>query len=149
MMTAYWAIIGSIYLIVLTVQDYKHFMNIDDRFNFFMTGLSISLISHVQRSFWYMLGLIAAILIINFLMKKFKIWGEGDINTISWIFLGFGIVHFTYVAYFFIIFSVVAGLYYLLKYLLFRYKKPTQFYPVILISFIITATIFKFYTNML
>lgn len=136
------------YLVILTVQDYKNFMNIDDRFNYFMTGVSVSLISHYRKPLLYMLALIAALITINLLMKKVKAWGEGDINTLSWVFLGLGIINWQFIAYFFIVFAAVAGIYYALKYGLFRYKEATQFYPVILITFIIVSFTLSLYTNM-
>jgi len=44
----YWAFFGCVYLLWLTVQDFRNNMRVDDRRNWFMMGLSVSLLSHVD-----------------------------------------------------------------------------------------------------
>lgn len=142
---SYWAWIGTIMLIRLTYEDYKYNRNIDDRKNYLMMGVTISLISHLPASFFFMITLIMVISLLNVFLKKFKILGGADISTLSWIFYGLGIISIYNLMWFVIFFTIVTALYTLFKLKVFKYKKPTPFYPVILISFTVNCLIFGFY----
>ncbi len=126
-------------------------MLIDDRWNFFMSGASISLIAVFPRSLWYLLGVIAIILIGALLMKKFKALGGGDINSLSWIFIGFALINPVYLITFVILLTIITLLYQLIKYIVAKIFKrnpndPTPFYPVILLSFLINCFVYKLFS---
>lgn len=137
---SYWFSIGAIYLLWLTIQDYRNERIVDDRKNWFMLGLSISIISHVPTTLGYKLTITAVIIIFNIFMKKFNVdIGEADINSLSWILTGLGLMHYYYLLYFFVFFSILTGLYSFLKTVVFKYHKPVAFYGVILTSFLLTT----------
>ncbi len=145
MIFSYWSFLGTFYLMFLTYQDYTKNRMVDDRKNYFMLGLSISVLSHVYTSLWYKLGLTASIILLNIILRKYKPVGQADINTISWVFLGLGLMHYTYVIMFTLIFLTLATLFYVLKTYLFKYKENIAFYGVILISFVLSCFILGIY----
>ena len=137
----YWAFLGVIYLSILTYQDYKNNRLVDDRFNAIMLGLTISLISHTNNSIWYLVSLTLILLLLYAFLRKTKPLGEGDINSVSWIFYGFGIISPATLILFIIIFSVYTILYYAIKFIFTKIIKksimqPTAFYGVIWLSFL-------------
>lgn len=145
MIFSYWSWLGTFYLLFLTYQDYTNNRKVDDRKNYFMLGLSISVLSHVYTSLWYKLGLTASIILLNIILRKYKPVGQADINTISWVFLGLGLMHYTYIVMFTLIFLTLATLFYVLKTYLFRYKENIAFYGVILISFVVSCFVLGLY----
>jgi hypothetical protein len=138
MALTYWFWLGTIYLIWLTVQDFRNNMLVDDRRNWFMAGLSISVFSHVQTSLVYKLGLTFSIIILNIILRKTKAIGEADINSLSWVFLGLGLMHYTYVPVFLVCFIPLTLLWTLLKKIA-KKEGATPFYHIILISFILSS----------
>lgn len=129
----------------MTYKDYKNKGWIDERYNFFMSGIAISLVSHVKRNIIYMLTLILVIIILFTVFKKKKILGEGDIQAISWILMGLGILGVPYFIIFSTIFITCTLIYILMKKYIFRYKLPTPFFGVLLISFVTNAILMKLY----
>lgn len=142
----YFAYFGLIYLLILTIRDYSNKMIVDDRHNFFMTGIAVSLMTHYTRGFFYLLGLAAITVILNILLKKKRALGEADINSLSWIFLGFGIISPYVLGYFAAILIILTTLFNLLRFFYSKILKNKKiltgempFYSVILISFITTC----------
>lgn len=136
---SYWAFLGTIYLCVLTWQDYKNNMMVDDRKNYFMLGATVSLVSLVSLKLWYLLVLLIFLMIFQVWGKKQKAFGEADINSFSWIFLGLGIIN-PYKLFAFVLFLAVAILIYTgFKLYVFKYKGETPFYGVILVCFVVSA----------
>lgn len=141
-----WAFIGTLYLLILTFQDILNNMYVDDRFNYLMIGLTIALSSIGIRNIWYILALLCVVILIKLVFNKYKVVGAADINTFMWIILGYGYIHITSLVVFLIVFIAVLLLYNIVK--LFLYKKlsiNTPFYIVILLSFILTNIISKYY----
>lgn len=137
----YWAWLGTLYLVVLTWQDFRNNMNVDDRKNYFMMGASFALLSHVQRNIWYILILILFTVLINIYAKKYNILGHADISTLTWVFYGFGIINPFFLLFFILYFGGITLLYLILKRVALKllkrpYETPTPFYIVILISFL-------------
>lgn len=142
---SYWAIIATIYLIILTYQDYKKKMLVDDRFNYLMMGVTFSLLSHVKRPLWFIFFCLIVIIGMTILFTKVKSVGAADTKTLSWLFYGFCIINISALGFYTIIFLASVVLYNAVKLYVFKYKKPTPFYPVILIPFIITALAYGLY----
>lgn len=148
---SYWAWFATINLILLTYDDFKHKMMVDDRKNFFMLGITFSLITHIPTNLWYLLLLIGVTLVYTILGKKYiKSIGEADFNTLGWIMYGYGIISVYKMLWFMVFFAGIAGLYMLVKYVYCRIAKldkntPTPFYPVILLSFIFNSWLFGLY----
>jgi len=144
---SYWVFMGVLYLMILTYQDYKNKMLVDDRKNYLMLGATIALISHFKVRFIYMLGLILIIFFIRWIFKKYNTIGDADINSLSWLFLGFGIISPFYLLTFLLIFTLLYILFWGLKKLIFKLLNhlnvPTQFYGVILLSYILTLVMLK------
>ncbi len=150
--TNYWFWIGTVYLVFLTYQDYKRNketgevrMLVDDRLNFFMFGSTFALLSHVKRPLWYMVSLIVLVLVLGYFLNRFKLVGRADINTIGWIFYGLSIINISYLVTYMSIFVLLSALYTFLKFVVFKYNKPTPFYAVILISFFTNSALLNLY----
>lgn len=148
---AYWAWLGSFYLVVLTVKDHIHKMNIDDRQNFFMMGATFALMSHVYRSVWYILTLIIITILLNYYWRKYNVLGGADISTLTWIFYGLGILNPFFLLAYLLYFGVFALLYMLLKKVIIKKLKlpqasATPFYIVILATFVSFAFLLKLYS---
>jgi len=141
----YWAIIATIYLIILTYQDYKNKMLVDDRFNYLMMGVTFSLLSHIKRPLWFILVVFVIIILMTILFTKVKSVGAADTKTLSWLFYGFCIINISALAFYSILFLICVVLYNVIKLYVFKYKKPTPFYPIILIPYIITAIVYGLY----
>lgn len=142
----YWAWMGTLYLIFLTYKDFKDKRVIDDRHNYLMLGASISLLSHLRRSFWYMLAIVLVTVILSIYLRKFKVIGEADITALSWIFLGYGIINIFKLAWFGFYFIIITVFYNFLKFKVFKTKQNTPFFPVILISFWLNSFLFGLYS---
>jgi len=153
-----WASFGTLQLIIASWKDFKNNMKVDDRHNWLMMGISIALLTHIPRGLWYILGLALFMPMFWVLMRKIKAIGEGDINSISWILFGFGIINIYYAAWFGIAFIVVTCLYAILRFwaipfgintlklnLDYMPNKPLPFYPVILLAFFITNILLGIY----
>lgn len=138
-MVNYWYIFGLFNLIRLTYQDYKNNMRIDDRYNWLMYGITISLLTHFSKSLSYLFIVIFLGLGLRFLISKFKIMGEGDSNSILWIFTGFAFMDWRLLVGFMGIFVATYLVHFLLRRVLFRRKDMVQGYPVFLVAFIVAG----------
>lgn len=141
----YWAWIATIYLIILTIQDYRNKRLVNERFNYVMLGVTISLISHLPITLLYLLALIASVIALRIYLVKFKLIGEADITALNWVFLGFGYINYIFLLGYVLVFIFTTLLYTTIKLYLFRYKKPTPFFTVILISFWFASFVFGLY----
>lgn len=137
---SYWTGIGIFYLVILTYKDLKNKMIVDDRKNYFMMGLSLSLISHVTRHLWYVLIAVGVVVALNIFLNKYKVIGGADVSTLTWIIYGFAVINPYNLLIFGFIFSIITLLYHGIK-RLYGIKKPSPFYPVILLSFILAVYI--------
>lgn len=142
---SYWAWFATIYLIILTYQDYKHNMLVDDRHNWFMYGMTISLVSHIHNKLWYVFVLLGIVLLFGFLMRKYKLLGDADVNSLGWILYGFGIISIAYYVAFAIILILAVAFVTLLKNKVFKYKAPIPFYAVLLIIYVGACLILGIY----
>lgn len=139
----FWYFIGLLYLILLTIQDYKRKMLVDDRFNYSIFGLTLGLIHVLKAKLWYILILLFAILLLNFLWRRYiKGFGSADIGTLSWIFYGFMLVNAAYWITF-IVFLLSFALFWQLIKKLAKYDKPVPFYPAITLAYFVTGLLFK------
>lgn len=146
--------LGSLYLLILTVQDYRS-MTVDSKYNYILVGVGISLLSHVSVSFWYVLSLIAGLAFINFYGRRSGVFGAGDFSAFSWLFLGLGFINPFILAYYFVV-LVLLSLFYLFArkrlsgfrvsfvrgrfsfYRVVSVVRPVPFYPVIFGSWLLT-----------
>jgi len=150
---AFWAFLGSLYLGILTYQDIRNNMRVDDRKNWFMFGVTVMLLSHFDRSIWYVFLVIGLVMLLAKFLLRFKLVGAGDISGLSWVFLGFGWIDPSYLLLFVVVFvfcTVVwqffARLFVKLGGLFSRnsgFKLP--FFGVILISFVASCVILGLY----
>lgn len=142
----YWAILGTLYLLRLTYQDYKNNMLIDDRYNWFMYGITFSLIPYLKIGFVYSVALIIIVLFLRYWIIKFKVVAEGDANSFLWIFYGFGLISITaFISYSIIIIFMYLLFFGLRKFYLKGYKGAIPFFIVILLSFILNCAILNIY----
>jgi hypothetical protein len=125
-------------------------MLVDDRKNYFMLGLTVSLLSHVNISFWYLLFLLVFIQILTRTLENRKVFASGDISALQWILYGYGILNITHLIWFLIFFTFVTLIYFGLKRIFEIVSKTKKninlpFFGVILISFILNNIIFRLY----
>lgn len=142
---AYWFWIGTLYLIILTYQDYKDNRIVDDRRNYFMMGLSISLMSHVYTRLIYKVILTLVVVGLQYALKKIKELGHADIHSITWIFIGFGLLSAYHLLFFVVVFSILALVFVFFKNHVFKMPYPVQFYGVILLSYVFTSIVLGMY----
>lgn len=134
-----WAFIGTIYLCILTWQDYKRNMRVDDRKNYFMIGFTVALIGFITRPVWYLLVIFGMILLIRWLYTKYNVMGGGDINSIMWIYYGFAVLGWNYLFLFLVVFLFMNVVYYVIKLGIIRYRGVMPYYPILLLSFVLTC----------
>lgn len=144
--TRYWFWTGLIYLLILTWQDHRHAkMRVDQRLNFFVLGTTFSLLSHIRRPLWYILVSFAIILLLTYVINKYKLLGNGDAGAILWIFWGCVIQGAGVLVSFACIFVVITAAYHVIKLGVFRYKGATPFFGVILMSFVLNGLLMGLY----
>lgn len=133
--------LGTLYLLILTYQDIKNKMLVDDRYNYFMLGATIMLYSYYQHTFTYILSLIIIIALLSWFVNKFKLLGSADIKTLSWCFLGLGIIERNMLVFFLLSFMIIQMIYAIINGIWFKQPKVPG-YPLFLISFILTWVVF-------
>ena len=146
---SYWAWFGTLYLLILTYKDLKNSNKVDTRYNYVMAGVSLSLISHVEFIIWRILVLFIVIILMAYFLNKYKAVGLADIQSLSWVFLGYCILNITFLLWFVVIFIGITLFYIFLKVKLFKYESPAPFFPVILTSFILNCCLFGLYSNLI
>ena len=142
---SYWAWFGTIGLIIMTFWDYRNNMNVDDRKNYFMMGISISLLTHLERSLWFILLLLVLVIVLNISFRKLNVLGEADISCLTWIIYGFGIINPFVLLWFCIFFLSLTVVYHFFKIVVFKYKPPTPFFYVLLLSFVLINFLYRIY----
>lgn len=140
----YWAFLGTLYLGILTYQDYKHNMIVDDRHNYFMLGVTSALYPYVITDVMKIIGLIIYLAILGIVLYRFKLIGEADKKTILWAFTGAGIININYLLWITMIFSITILTYMMLKKFMMK-DEPAPFYPPLLLGFIAFCYFFKVY----
>lgn len=146
---SYWAFIGTFYLIILSYMDIKSKKNlVDERHNYMMYGITLTLLFILHKPFWLILVIILITVLFGMFIKKTKVLGEADIQSLNWIFTGLGFINIWKLAFFCIIFIAVILIYNGIKKYLLKIDKPTPFYPVILITFILSCYFFGLYKLM-
>ncbi len=143
--SSYFFYFGILNLIIFTYQDYKNNRYVDDRKNWIMLGIAISLLTHMRRNIFYLIGLGILTGVMNKFMNKIDALGEADNNTLTWIYLGLGIISPYYLLYYLILFSLLTSIYLFFKNVVFKYEKPVQFYPVLLLSLLLFGIMFKMF----
>jgi len=140
----YWAIIGLFNLARLTYQDFKHKCMVDDRINYLMYGISFSLLTQISRPFYFILLVVFIGIAFKKFLDKYKYFGEADSTTLSWIFIGLGVIN----PFYLMMFAGVLIILSLFNYLILKkYKKEkAQYYHVIFASFLTIVITFSLWT---
>lgn len=140
---SFWAIGGCIYLLILSWQDVKNKMVVDQRLNYLMMGVTFALISHINRPLWYLLVALFISLILQWFINKYQLLGNGDALAISWIFYGFGIIGPDALILFLVGLTFVKLLYLIVMRLFSISKAP--FFPGLFAVFFLVCLILKLY----
>ena len=143
----YWALLGTVYLIFMTWQDLTHNMMVDDRYNFLMLGLTVSLYSHFHWGLVYSLSLFAIVLTMSWLLSRFHIVGDADVSTVRWVFWGFGIISPFIVVYWLVALVLCWTVWVATRVIILKAPAYTRlpFYPVLLSSFFLANFMFGMY----
>jgi len=147
---SFWAFIGTLYLIILTVQDIKYKGYVDDRKNYFLMGVTISLLTHFNKTLWFIGVIILISITMSILLSRYVNMGEADINTVMWLFIGYAIINLYYLLLFVIVFGLINVLFWVLHAIIARImkidrKKPVPYYIVFLLSFLSVNIILGLY----
>lgn len=147
---SYWTWIGTFYLVLLTWQDFRNNMLVDDRKNYFMYGLTLSLLSHVDRGLIYVLTIVIVSVGLNIVLSKMSFFGEADVNTFSWVIFGFGLLNPYYLGTWLVLTVILTILYrggalVATKILSIPRTAHLPYYIVILLSFAVTSWLVQLY----
>lgn len=145
MIYTYWVASAFIILIYLSWQDIKRDCWIDSRYNYFMFGMTASLIYVLDRNFLYCLQVILIAFIMLFLLKSVNLFGAGDIETLAWVYSGIGLISLMNLAYFFILSSAI-GIVYVMSLLYLSKKDKEAYLPIIFLAFLLNSLYFKYWT---
>lgn len=142
---SYWYLFGTCMLVYMTWQDYRNNMNIDERLNFLMYGISISLTSHIHHSLSYIILVIIVVILLGMFLRWKKYFGDADVQAMTWIFYGFAIIGLPVLTFFFLAIGAFTIFYELGKKYILRVSYPTPYMGIILLSFIFVAFIYGGY----
>lgn len=144
MIADYFFVFGCIDLLILTALDLKK-GKIESRYNWFMMGITASVIAVHQSDLKYVALIISISILLNIFLgrsiKKTGFMAKGDTESLSWIILGLGLFGSSYIIIFlmfFLAFSVFVFLY--KKAIKMNYKTPGL--PLIFGCFLITSYVF-------
>lgn len=144
-LATFWLISGTLALILLTYQDIKHNMVVDDRRNYFLQGLTFALLGIYTKSLLWLIGIIVitifTIIVYGFAHKKDWV-GSADVNTFSWVVMGLTICNPMATVFFFISLLVITLLTISIITIV-KYKEPLPFYPNIMAAWILTLIFVK------
>lgn len=147
---SYWITFGTMYLIFLTFQDLVHRRVVDDRHNYFMMGMTFSLLWQNTNAWWYLITLIVVISLLAAFISKQRLMGSADAKSIVWTFIGFGILSTHSLAFYAISLLLFLALIYFIHWTL--RKKIENYderhfpaYPAFLASFILTSIGFNLF----
>lgn len=135
---------------ILTYKDIKNNCLVDERHNWFMSGLTFSMFFLFKNSVWYILGIILFVVLFNILLSRTKVLGEADHQTLTWVIVGFALISQEAIIKFLMVFIGVTVAYFVAKkisskVLSFDFKEATPFYPALLGSFVISVSILGFW----
>lgn len=148
---SYWAFLGTFYLLLLTYQDYKNNMLVDERRNYFMMGVTVMLLPVLNRSFWYVIFSVIVVYFMGRFLNKYKVIGLGDVQALGWMFAGFLWLSVGYFVLFVMVFLFCYALWFLFgsvyaRLLNIRFASlKLPFFGVLTISFVITCLLFNLY----
>lgn len=134
----YWFWIGTLYLIIMTYQDIKNKMMVDDRHNYFMLGLTVSIGSHIVNGILYVLSVLVVVMVGQYFIKRYKLIGDADVSALMWLFMGFAFIAPNVLLYFILVWGCLA-LFQWIALKSFRINKPVAHFPIILLAFILTG----------
>ena len=144
--TSFWAFLGTLYLIIYTIELFRKKCIIDERKQYFMMGLSVALYNFIHYDLWFMFVILGVIILLNIILSYKNYLFQVDIVAISWIFTGIIIINMFYILWFLIIFLTLGVIYLGLKQFVFKTEqKKIYIYPCILLSFIIFCLTMGFY----
>ena len=130
-----YIILGIIELIYLSYSDI-HIKKIDQRYNYYMYGVTTILIYISHPKILYLSTIIFSSIITGLILRRKM--GEGDIQIIGWMILGIGVIHYIYLILFFLNLVILLLLsQYIQKILHLNRKIPGL--PILLSSYILTS----------
>lgn len=136
-----WAWIGTFSLILLTIHDLRT-MQINDRRNLIMLGVSISLVSTYHPAFWYLLFLIGFNFTFLYAVQKMNLLADGDTSALGWIMLGFGIMGVTPLIFFLLWLAILSAVGISVKLATKTQIEKFPYFPIITATFIINCAWF-------
>ena len=144
-LATFWLISATLALILLTYQDIKNKMVVDDRRNFFLSGMTFALLGVYTKGLLWLLGVIAITIFVmlsyGFANKKGWV-GSADVNSLSWITMGLMICNPIMLAVFFLALAVVSILTMVFKSVT-KYKDALPFYPNIMAAWVIALMLVR------
>jgi len=111
---------------------------IDDRRNATMFGVTLCLLTITSTTLLYKIAVSLTITALYVALKKYNAFGEADLNGLTWILYGYGLLGVSNLIVFFVIFAMTTLFFTLLKRWPFKYKQPVPFFGIILLSYVST-----------
>jgi len=136
----YFLFLGLVELLILSYKDIKT-LRIDSRFNWFMYGVTASLIATEKPGVIYLFSLMIAVALISALLSRFI--PSGDVECLGWCMFGFGMLHWVWLVVFLVyLFLIIAFTQFLLR-KFFKIKERIEYpgVPLFLYAFIMTTTV--------
>lgn len=134
----YWETLGILNLLRLTWQDIKNNMMVDDRYNYFMMGASIMLLSIFKHTIGYIIGVIFTILILSQIISRKKLLGRADANTVLWSFVGWAYIGLQWLLFYATALVIVITATVSFHRLMYKVNRPMPMYHAFLIAFVVT-----------
>lgn len=144
MIPDYFFFFGCFDLLLLTLMDLKK-GKIESRYNWFMMGITASIIAILQPSLLYIACLILISILLHVMMGrsvyKNGFLAKGDTEALGWIILGLGLFHSSYILLFLVFFAAFSVFVFSYKKIIkMEYKTPGL--PLIFGCFFIISVIF-------
>lgn len=136
-------IMGILMLGIMTYEDFKNVMQVDDRRNWLMLGCTIMLLAFIKRSFWYILIVAIGTIVMTIILNRFHAFGAADNSALSWIMAGFAYVSPIHSLAFMLIFGALLTIQLTIKKLL-KVTHPTPLFMAIFLSFILNCFLWRY-----
>jgi hypothetical protein len=119
-------------------------MMVDERKNYFMMGLTVSVYILLKRDLWYIFESAIFIIAVAVLISLTGVLGEADAQSFFWLLSGIAAITLVHLAYFLWIIMVLSLIYILIRKLR-KVKGESPYYAIILISFLIHGIVLRYY----
>lgn len=138
----FWFFIGTLYLIILTVQEFRGKLEGFGKRNFFMIGFTVAMISYFNIDWWFIFLIFGMSILVGALMSKAKIFLEA--TGFLWLYTGFAIIDLSLMVVF-VCFTLAFLLIYAILNKFIKSERKVPFYLVFFCSFVAMGLLYGLY----